>query len=258
MQFSPYSNFFLDGVIEYIFPNPGLVTDPISKYNKYPANICTFGEIFKNGIRRVNLYKYNNDYLNYCIYGIHIYGDASSQFFSETPVAFNSPSISSKFDGVHVKLDLMDYPAIISFQDNASGHIERYLTNISDCHFSYKSDSTVTVCIMGKNKIPYIKTVDKYTPTVIITKPTVIENVVFDKSNSDFIISLNLECTAEDYCNGLSVTVSPLNETILTRGEIDHATHTATIHYPNISPGIYVITVKDNKTLLDQYKLQVN
>lgn len=256
VQYSPYSNFFLDGVIEYIFPNPGLITRPISKYNKYPANICTFGEIFQNGIRRMN---YTNDnYLKYSIYGLHIYGDASSQFFSETAAAFNSPSIASKFDGVHVKLDLMDYPAIISFQDNASGHIERYLTNISDCCFSYKSDSTVTVCITGKNKIPYITTVDKYTPPVIITRPTVIEQVIFDKANSEFIVSLNLECNDEYYCRGLSVTVSPLNEAIFTRGEIDHATHTATIHYPNINPGIYVITVKNKKTLLGQYKLQVN
>lgn len=200
----------------------------------------------------------DDDYLKYSIYGLHIYGDASSQFFSETPITFNSPNISSKADGVHVKLDLMDYPAIISFQDNASGHIEKYLSNISDCCFSYKSDSTVTVCIMGKNKIPYITTVDKFAPPVIITKPAVIEQVIYDKSKSDFIVSLNLECTDEDYCKNLLVTVSPIDEIISTIGEIDHATHTATIHYPNINPGIYVITVKDYNTLLGQYKLQVN
>lgn len=256
VQYSPYSNFFLDGAIEYIFPNPGLITRPISKYNKYPENICTFGEMFQNGIRRMNFT--DDDYLKYSIYGLHIYGDASSQFFSETPITFNSPNISSKADGVHVKLDLMDYPAIISFQDNASGHIEKYLSNISDCCFSYKSDSTVTVCIMGKNKIPYITTVDKFAPPVIITKPAVIEQVIYDKSKSDFIVSLNLECTDEDYCKNLLVTVSPIDEIISTIGEIDHATHTATIHYPNINPGIYVITVKDYNTLLGQYKLQVN
>lgn len=262
--FQPYNTYFYEGMIDFIFVNPGLQSDTIPM-TKHPYNIVQLGGILKSGISRMLEFGTLSD-LKETIYAYHVFGDPSSQFFTDVPTEFLSPNIT--YDGSSIKVNLIyeETPAFVSFYDHGSGKIERYFTQLDNASFIPESDSITTVCIMGKNKKPYLMEFNPKNYVLdanINTDIKIIRSATFNQATSTIKVKLNLNCSPEisnEICdNGLTMSVHKLGEMVMTFMPIDHNTHTAEVQLYNPATGIYVINAKNKSgKLLDSYKLQIN
>lgn len=253
--------YFFEGMVNYIFDKPGLLSDVNAEKNRPGFNICQLGEILKQGIDRMPKGRYSlKNTLAY-----HVFGDPSSQFFTDVPTEFISPNITYDGSSIKVKLNFEETPAFVSFYDHGSGKIERYLYYLDKASFIPESDSITTICIMGKNKKPYLMEFDpkNYVLDANINPDIrIIRSATFDQATSTIKVKLNLNCSTDllnEICdNGLTMSVHKFGEMASKYIPIDHNTHTAEVQLYNPTSGIYVISA-NNKSgkLLDSYKLQI-
>lgn len=261
--FQPDNTYFYEGMIDFIFDNPGLQSDTIPM-TKHPYNIIQLGGILKSGISRMVKFERLSD-VKETIYAYHVFGDPSSQFFTEVPMEFTTPNITYDGSSIKVNLNFEETPAFVSFYDHGSGKIERYLYYLDKASFIPESDSITTICILGKNKKPYLMEFDpkNYVLDANINPDIrIIRSATFDKATSTIKVKLNLNCSPEilnEICdNRLTLTVNKFGEMLLKNLSIDHNTHTAEVQLYNPTSGIYVISAKNKSgKLLDSYKLQI-
>lgn len=261
--YQPNNTYFYEGMIDFIFDNPGLQSDTVPM-TKHPYNIVQLGGILKSGVSRMLEFE-DPWFCKETINAYHVFGDPSSQFFTDVPTEFISPNITYDGSSIKVKLSFEETPAFVSFYDHGSGKIERYLYYLDKAAFIPESDSITTICIIGKNKKPYLM---EFNPRNYVLDANInpdikiIRSATFDQATSTIKVKLNLNCSPElsnEICdNGLTMSVHKFGEMVRKYIPIDHNTHTGEVQLYNPTSGIYVISA-NNKSgkLLDSYKLQI-
>lgn len=255
------NRYLFEGMINFIFDKPGLLSNLSAPKNNFSYNLCQLGEILQQGKRNIR----SNSYSLAEILSYHVFGDPSSQFFTSVPTEFTCPSL--KYDGIKLKVkpNFGETPVYISFYDHGSGKINRYLSFLEECSFIPESDSITTICLMGRNKKPYIIEFNPKTYVLdanVNPDVSIIRSVVFNPSDASLTATLNLNCSDEiknEICdNGYTVYFSRLGEPLRQIMLENHDTHTAKAIISNPKTGIYVVYV-ENKSgkLLDSYKIQI-
>lgn len=263
-SFTYHNRFLLEGMINYIFSKPGLRSTLHSIQRTYPYNICQLGEILRQGLSSLSL-EVNDKDIKTEYAGYHVFGDPSSQFFTETPKEFSSPDLIFNGSSLNVRLNPNDMPAYASFYEHKTGNIKRFFCLFGECSFIPESDSITSICLVGRNKKPLIINFnqDDYILDANINPDIkIIKSAIFNPIKSSIEVTLNLNCSEETWdkiCdNGLSLSINRLGEKIKQYISISHETHKGEVILTDPINGIYIISAK-NKTgkILDSYKLKI-
>ena len=246
--FTVHNDIFGLGMIDAIWSDPGLKSQVTSYvYNEYPHKneVKTLGSIMNSGNYRL-IEQLGDDWglANNNIRAYHLFGDPSTQFYSEVPTKFTSPSITTFLDNITVSVlesYSSDTPVYVSFYDKKAQRIERYRTYGGKVTFKNASDSIVSVCISAHNKIPYIKECDM--SRIAPIPPIEIDFLSFDYVNYD---AATKKVTAkvhfpEGYSDFVSVSFRGINESLSLSHPVSPENDTVTFDCSKCSPGIYVV-----------------
>ena len=138
------SNYLLKGLIDVIWPNPGIF--PNLK-NRSTTPIYMLGDILNCGFSRAHTY--SNQNLNRTSF--HCFCDPCLQIFTEKPISFGNVTITKLNNQITVNTN--DQEAFISFYDKSTESISVYNTTsvTENCN-----PNETFVCISNPNRIPYI------------------------------------------------------------------------------------------------------
>ena len=78
------NRYLFEGMINFIFDKPGLLSNLSAPKNNFSYNLCQLGEILQQGKRNIR----SNSYSLAEILSYHVFGDPSSQFFMSVPTEF--------------------------------------------------------------------------------------------------------------------------------------------------------------------------
>ena len=164
--FSPPNNYLAKGLIEAIWPNPGLLSNDSTQADTL-IPLYRLGEIFQSGLAKMDLYIYDDQNRLFYI----CFGDPSMRFYSDYPQPFNNILIDRTSDSIVVNTHGED--AQIGFYNKATGEVRCFYG--THCNCSMAGDS-VSVCISAPNKIPYI---EDFTGTLYIQNETISESKIY-------------------------------------------------------------------------------
>ena len=164
--FSPPNNYLAKGLIEAIWPNPGLLSNDSTQADTL-IPLYRLGEILQSGLAKMDLYIYDDQNRLFYI----CFGDPSMRFYSDYPQPFNNILIDRTSDSIVVNTHGED--AQIGFYNKATGEVRCFYG--THCNCSMAGDS-VSVCISAPNKIPYI---EDFTGTLYIQNETISESKIY-------------------------------------------------------------------------------
>ena len=247
LTLTPENDIFEMGMIDAIWSDPGLRCD-VGKfpYNDYihANNIKTFGNILNSGNMRLLNQRGNNANSQHNLKAYHIFGDPSTQFYSEVPTHFTVPTITTSLKDITVSV-LESYssetPVYVSFYDKKAQRIERYRTYGDKVTFKNASDSIVSVCISAHNKIPYIKECDMSIKIAQPIEPIDIlcfDSVIYDAATKKVTAKVHFP---EGHSDLVSVSFRGINESLSLSHLVSPEKDTVTFDCSTRSPGVYVV-----------------
>lgn len=260
--YTPHNDFIEFGIIDAMWHDPGLKSEvgcySLNDSIRTPKYLTVLGALIEQGFARMDEYlgaTPSERHSRHQRMSYHIFGDPSTDIYTSVPTAFAPPVINVTDYSIDVQLK--DYissecPIYIAFYDKKSNRIERYKCGImGNATFYNPSDSTIKVCVMSHNKIPYMK--DVYAGHAYIDGASHIDKVSYNSSMNKLSVATTI------YEENAMVTLSVAEPwSGLAYSKIIDTTSTLTdIHLSERKTGIYVITLNINGTSVDQYKIYV-
>lgn len=149
--YSENTNVLMQGMFDALWPMPGLHSPYVSAA---PYSMYHLGELLNWGKFRVtkvwNRYYSNNENSKYTFEIFHCFGDPSMMFITSNPTPFANVTLNRSISGISVT---MDESGLITFYNKVSGEVISHYGNSA----TYSGEeSNVTVCVSGRNKIPFI------------------------------------------------------------------------------------------------------
>lgn len=154
--FSGPNDIFAGGLFDAIWPNPGLriVLPGQKSTGTTPTPTYAMGQVLDQGFARLaEINGADNFDTKYTKELFHYFGDPSMQMYTNKPTVFANVQITRGTDNITVTLP--NASANISFYNKTTGKVVCYTGNIAS--LSTTTPQSVTVCVSGHNKIPFIQ-----------------------------------------------------------------------------------------------------
>lgn len=178
VSYSGPNDVFAGGLFDAIWPNPGLriVLPGQNSTGTTPTPTFAMGQVLDQGFARLaEIYGSNNSYTQYTKELFHYFGDPSMQIYTSKPTEFTNVQIVRGTNNVTVSLS--NTSANISFYDKTTGKVLSYIGNTAS--FSTTTPQSITVCVSGHNKIPFVQE-GIGTSTIYIQNETVSGSRTYD------------------------------------------------------------------------------
>lgn len=149
--YSGYNDALTEGMIDAIWPNPGLIPQfPNHSQNVTPTPDPTYclGHILKQGLKRMEE-TWGSSMVMREIY--HCFGDPSMKITTKAPTPFSNATITRTENSINVQTG--EGIARISFFDQRTDSVISFVGASADY---YGNSDAVTVCISAHNKIPLV------------------------------------------------------------------------------------------------------
>lgn len=228
ISYSGYNDALMIGMIDAIWPEPGLIV----KFPYYNNEISTIsepiyelGQILEQGLQRMEDTYGSSTYHNYTREIFHCFGDPSMQIYTDTPQCIENPQIFKNKNTIYVNIP--DGDARIAFYTPSKGKVDTYWGN----NVKYlTTDNNVIICISRHNYIPYIAMSEDlvYIQNEIVNNDRVYEahrieigkkvsseiesgDVIFNSGNIDITSNKTIFAPGTYIRKGATLTVTPKN-----------------------------------------------
>lgn len=251
MSISDYNDAFAEGMIDAIWPSPGLTNVIDNNFtgdvSATPTPTYRLGQIMHQGLFRMKEQCVSSSsWIRYQYEIYHLFGDPSMYFFTQTPVGFSNVNIERTSGEVTASVD--DNNATISFYDQTNGRFRRTQGNYAS--FSTTMPEKTIVCISGHNRLPYLDGISTSADDDSPLSPSILNY------SSEGNGTASIKVFAGETSGNVEISVCDMNGLQYRNVAVDGrmSIQDIDIELPQVR-GVYVICLKRNGTVVDTKKI---
>lgn len=251
VSYSGYNDSLAEGIIDAIWPNPGLLPrfnkSTIGSVTKTPTPTYRLGQILEQGLFRMNeqwgTVSKNTVLYQYEVF--HLFGDPSMYFFTENPKSFSNVDIIRDDNGIRVSTH--GEIASISFYNRVSDMAYRYETD--EVYFPTDDPGNTIVCLTGHNRLTCIDGMFNTESTETEAMPDVM--YCMQRGNSTSIVNF-----VKGDVDSLILSVSDITGRCIYSTPVEKGTNITEVELPiSEARGVYVMTLCADGIIVDTKKI---